>query len=383
MIENLLFTALGWLLGYFTPSSFWEHRWVKDIGARKQHRSLEKLLNAMRNRIVVGRFTIDNFSAVQVFDKPLSIHEVASTFTEVKRELPPDVLRLQEIYVPHRVAELKNSGLTVDFNDTYSLRAIRIERPQEAGIRRNRPVFCFEPSNFKYYIGVNEILDEPLLDFKEGANTIRARYLGEYSSFEWSELGSIPIHMWFATVTAVIAGGQLVVAIRSGMQSITDGVDGSHERWRGAMSCAEGMLRPVDSRTRYPHEEPSPFSTALRGLEDELGLKSGSHFTESDVQFLGLGFDTKRFQPVGVFLLEIRNMGFMDVYESWQSAKDRQENKTLIGVPVTSQDLAELMLGQVQYEGRPVHLFSNHQQLGAFLTASHVLGAPAMTTALR
>jgi hypothetical protein len=72
----------------------------------------------------------------------------------------------------------------------------------------------------------------------------------------------------------------------------------------------------------------------------------------------------------------------MDVYSSWQTAKDRQENIELLPISVTSRDLAMLLRGDTSWRSRPVRLFSNHQQLGILVAGLHLLGARALSDAL-
>ena len=91
-----------------------------------------------------------------------------------------------------------------------------------------------------------------------------------------------------------------------------------------------------------------------------------------------LGKDAKEFQGKNI------KKGNKDVYNCWEStrAQDRQENKTLIPVAVEPSSMVRLLLGEIPYENKPVRLFSNHQQLGAFLVASHRLGSEALSRAL-
>jgi hypothetical protein len=114
-------------------------------------------------------------------------------------------------------------------------------------------------------------LDSPLLEREGQSLTIRENYLKDLGSFEWSKLKDVPFHMWFATTTGVItADNQLVVSIRSGMQAVST-PDLPPNTLAAAMSCAEGMLRPSDAYGGI-ESQPSPFITACRSLQDELGL---------------------------------------------------------------------------------------------------------------
>ena len=95
--------------------------------------------------------------------------EIVTGFESHPRPIPADIQELESTYLDKRVAALRAEGKTVDFNDRYALKSIRIERPQaEDGKRRNRPEFIFEPTNFKYYLMVNDCLDAPLLPEQGG-----------------------------------------------------------------------------------------------------------------------------------------------------------------------------------------------------------------------
>jgi hypothetical protein len=193
----------------------------------------------------------------------------------------------------------------------------------------------------------------------------------------------IPFHQWFATGVGVITNDNLlVIAIRSEMQAITE-LSGADSWYRASLSCAEGMLRPVDSVSLSPVETPSPFATAFRALNDELGLKTGEHYIESQVKLIGMGYDKKRCQPVGIFYLELQEMGFLDVYNCWQTAKDRHENMALMPIAVETKSMVDLLLGKTTYNAKPVRLFSNHQQLGTLLVAFQRLGVKPLIDALK
>ena len=114
------------------------------------------------------------------------------------------------------------------------------------------------------------------------------------------------------------------------MQAVTNIAGG--ERWhRATGSCAEGMLRPVDSSS-LKAESPSPFETSFRSLKDELGLVLGEHYTKRQVKLVGIAYDKQRCQPFAIFYLKLEHLGFLDVLQHWTTSKDRQENKALMPV---------------------------------------------------
>jgi hypothetical protein len=384
-----LIAKLGWLfLGIFIKwllpgGNAWDTRWGKDYRAKRHRRQIDRLLSQTQGQLRFGALIIRDLAAVQLFEPPLTDTDVQCSFRPQAKPFPEDIQDLESSYLPQRAENLRRQGKTVDFNELYGLRGVSIARPDETGRRANRPRLTFEPTNFRYYLMCNEVLDRPLLlDRAGGMVTIRQRHLERYSPLDWAKISDIPIHMWFGTVTAVItADNQLIVALRSGMQAIVDGT--GHGVWRGAMSAAEGMFRPADSVVTNTLEEPSPFQTSSRALRDELGLELGSHFTTDAIELLGIGFDSKRFQPVGVFAVKLPSASFVDVLEAWNTAKDRHEQCALVPIPTASDELARLLLGKQLYQDKPIELFSNQQKIGALLTSLNIVGAPALASALK
>jgi hypothetical protein len=384
--NNLFWTLVGCVLGmltqWFIKGTFWDTKFARGWLLRRQQEKLNAILSKSRLDLTVGSFRIEQIMA-QVFEPPLSSSDIECQFEPQQRVLPADLQELEFSYYPERKFRLESQGRIVDDNELYSLKSIRIARPQQQGRRRNQPELVFEPTYFRYYLMTNHSLDDLLLPGLEGGPvSIRQRHNLDLSSFQWSDVKKIPLHQWFATVTGVItSNNQLVIPIRSEMQAIHEPAGGS--TWhRASLSCAEGMLRPTDSKTPPPVETPSPFETVFRALEDELGLKRGEHYTEPQVKLIGIGYDKKRCQPIGIFCLELEKPGFLDVYNCWKMAKDRHENMTLMPVAMEPKSVANLLLGRLTYEKRPVHLFSNHQKIGTLLVAFHRLGVKALTDAL-
>lgn len=334
--------------------------------------------------ITVGEYMAQHgVEGIQRYEPPLHIDDVTTHYRSTERPLPDDLRELEFDYLARKVSASRSAGKGTDFNNNFALRELRIERLDRDGVRSNRPILTFEPSNYKYYLMCNDALDLPLL--AAGADrleSIRERHLTGTVPFDWANLPSIPLHMWFATVTGVVTSDrQFAVALRSNMQGIEDsrtqGVS------RGAMSAAEGMFWPADSRSQGPSLEPSPFKTAIRALYDELGLVVGQHFSEYEVKLLALGFDLKRYQPVGVFFVELPRTPFRELHGRWQIAPDHHENKDIVGIAATSEDLVDLLVGKQRYDNRPIELFSNHQQFGVVATSLYLFGDQATETALR
>lgn len=386
--ENLFWTLLGVILGilgqWFVKETFWSTKFVKSWQQRRQQKKLDETLSKSRSDLTVGSLSIKQITFLP-FRPPLAHRDITTRLELQARKLPADLQALEFSHLPKRESMLKSQGKTVDFNDGYSLKSIRIERPQrQGGERHNRPELVFEPTNFRYYLMTNDCLDDLLLPQLTGDFiSIRQRYRLDFSSFQWTDIEKIPLHQWFMTVTGVITSdNMLVIPIRSKMQAISE--DAGGDTWhRASLSCGEGMLRPIDSTTSPSRiKMPSPFETVFRALEDELGLNCGEHYIKSQVKLLGIGYDKKRSQPVGVFCLKLETLGFPDVCDCWETAKDKHENLILRPVAIGPEPMAELLLGKLSYSGKPVRLFSNQQELGALLVGFHRLGIRSLTDAL-
>lgn len=383
-INNLIWAVIGAIFGaiikYFVPGTFHDTLLYKRWRARQEHEAVRKQFEISRGAFQLGPFQVENMSVLQ-FLHGLREYDIRTVYDETARQFPPALRDLEYDYLPYRKEQLENEGRTVDYNDTYSLRKIRIERPQVPGSsgfdRRNTIELQFEPSNFKYNLMVNEALDKALLTATDGKKCTIRQYLG-LESFDWSEIPNIPIHMWFSTVVGVVtADNQFVLALRSGMQAIRDSSTDANI-WRASMSCAEGMLRPVDSENGLP----SPFKTAERALYRELGLRVGEHYVSTDLQLIAMCFDTFRYQPLAVFLLELPGSSFQDVQQCWMIAPDRHENVGIIPIEAGRYDFADLLVGRKFHEGRKIILFSNHQKVGVVLTGCKLFKVGPMTKAL-
>lgn len=381
---NLVWAAIGAVIGsiitYFIPGTFYDTELYKRWLARQEHETVRKQFETSQGVFRLGPFEVESMSVLQFLH---GVHEqdMRTTYSETERQFPPKLRDLEYSYLPHIKEKLEREGRTVDYNDTYSLHRIRVERPQilDNAIydRKNTLDLQFEPSNFKYNLMINEALDKAILMGEDGKyHTIR-QFL-KLDIFEWSEIPKIPFHMWFSTIVGVItADNQFVLALRSGMQAIRDSSEDINT-WRASMSCAEGMLRPVDSENGLP----SPFKTAERALYRELGLRVGEHYISTDLQLIGMCFDLFRFQPLAVFFLKLSNMSFQDVQRNWMIAPDRHENAEIIPVGTNVYDFADLLVSRKFHKERKITLFSNHQKVGVALVGCKLFGVKSFTNAL-
>lgn len=387
LLERLAWVLLGTILGaavrFFMKGTYYDTDLYKRSQMRREYEAVMAAMRESRDSFVMGGYQIQEM-AVLPFLHGLRREDIRSKMLPQAQRLPQAIEELEYTYLNQRVAQLRASGRTVDFNDTYSLRGISIRRPQELSDRwrdrRNTIEFSFEPSNFKSNLMVNEALDQNLMNVGGQVTSLRA-FLG-LNSFDWSKLPDLPLHMWFSTVVSVVTSDNMfVIALRSGFQMIGSGAP-NQSVMRASVSAAEGMLRPTDSDTEPPNEFPSPFKTAERALWRELGLVAGEHYILRDLSMIAMCFDTKRYQPLAVFYVEVP-VSFQEVKECWSMAPDNHENAALLPVPMTPPDVAQLLTGTRTYEDKCVELFSNHQKVGALLAACKRFGIRTMSRTLR
>jgi len=324
--------------------------------------------------IKIGSLIIKNIT-LQHFPIPLEINDIICELDTGMRTLPPEFDILEFDYLPKLLTKLEKAGKTVNNNELYALKKIIIDRPQKSGERQNRPKLTFEKSNFYQYLMINDSLDLPLLKQESGEHiSIREHLKLDKKPFQWSLVSELPFYQWFATVTAVITKNNfLVIALRSDMQAIGKSLVGK-SYIKASMSCAEGMLSPIDSITIDGKVVPNPFETAKRALKHELGLHVDKHYEISDLKLLAIGYDLERYQPVGVFYIKLADLMFEDVKQRWYGAQDRQENVAILSVPMIIKSIKNLLNSKLTYNGKKVSLFSNHQQLGVTVAAAHHFG---------
>lgn len=385
MWENLMWFILGLIANFVVGVNLWNTKFMKGLQARREQERISKILSQSHSALIVNSLRIEQIMA-QVFETPLEVNDIVCSFDPQSRTLPEGLQDLELSYLPKRIALLRRQGRTVDDNALYGLKSISIERPQIEGKRRNRPNLVFEPTFYRYYLMCNESLDDPLLQEPDGdLVSIRQRHNIYLQDFQWSDVQKIPLHQHFATTTAVVtADDQLVIPIRSQMQATA--IQSRGDTWHSAsLSCAEGMERSADSSTPLPVETPSPFMTVFRALYRELGINRGDHYLESHVKLLSMAYDKKRCQPLGVFFLKLEKLSFADIFnETYPNAPDRHENMTLIPIACETKSIANLLLGKTLHtDGKPVRMFSNHQQIGTLLVGFHLFGVKSFTDALK
>lgn len=306
---------------------------------------------------------------VEVFKHSLSIADVPCSY-DPHASLPQE---LKDYYIKNiddRIEYLRNvKRKSVTNGNGYGLKSINIDKGQlSSGGRYHWPNLVFEPAEYFHQVMFSERLDDKKLITIKGQEKSIREYSGiDFSSFSWGDVERIPFPQRFANVVGLVVPYKktqpdkkcLIIAIRSDQTFVSEDGD---EFWQASMSCAEGMLRPDDAGMNE-NKPPTPFNTAARSLEQELGVSS-SMYSET-IKMVALGYDSRRCQPVAVFSLETNDIDFDDVFKLWQRAEDRNENRDILPIPINHKELNLLINSNYLYKDKPLKLFSNHQLLGA------------------
>jgi len=347
------------------------------------------LRHKMHEAHKIGTISIEDIVKYQKFDPPLTKDDVRTTLSSAK-PLPVALERYYRESVEERVARLRGQGKSVQINNGYSLRSARIDKIQAPGVagRKHIPYLEFEPADYSHQIMFGERIKEAgLIRWNNDVFTIREymeRFCNvSFAHFEWAVVGDMPIPQRFANVVGLVArmdandaskGSCLVCGLRSRAMAVSN-EENELDVWQATMACAEGMLRPDDAGG-VEGAAPSPFNTARRALESELGLEAGVHFKESDIKMLALAYDGRRCQPVGCFFLEVPNLDYEALEDLWNTqAEDNNEAAAIFPVPLDVKSISSFLRGDLTWDNKNVRMFSNHQQIGMLAVAEHVFGA--------
>lgn len=234
----------------------------------------------------------------------------------------------------------RRDGITFDDNGAYALRRIDVSR-REGMSGQREPVYTLvlEPTSYYDTFFPNAFLDKRYNLMETG----KARPLREWLGLEREKLhvdmldDLMMCQFKIATTTLVITrDNYLLCSVRSRRQAVAraanDDVLPVHA------STAEGMYR---SRTKPAMSDRigfdgrlSPFATAWRSLEDELGLEP-RHYDPDTLHCLGYFMDTLRAQPLFVFRLDL-DLDLEQVFGVMETApKDVHENQALFAVPAS------------------------------------------------
>lgn len=333
----------------------------------------------------VGNLIISKIAKYQRFNPPLGPGDIKTKL--VPSKTLPDPLQLYyRDNIEKFIKDLRNKRKSVEINKGYSLHAVQIDKIQIDGAigRKHIPSFEFEETDYTFQIAFGERINLDGTISRNNRNYSIREYIEEFHAvsfehFDWSTIFEIPIPQRFANSVGVVCnwsnsdpskGKALICALRSKAMAVSsESIDS--DTWLATMSCAEGMLRPDDA---YFTEgaAPTPFQTAKRALQTELGLQPGVHFSENDLRMLALAYDSNRCQPVASFLIELQNMDYEMIEDLWNTgAEDNNESPAIFPVPLNPNALSSLLRGDFAWSNHPVTMFSNQQQIGLLSVAQH------------
>lgn len=298
-------------------------------------------------------------------ENSISKNDIRSIYENTEILLPEKLLYLKDEHIHKKLEEAKTKGLTFDNNLSYSLYSLSTERVQsEDGARRNQYLMTLRPTDYYSFVFPNLALDQSILC--ETEETTPRKMLGlNRENIRIENLQDHLCHFRIGTGTIFITSDNLiVVSLRSRTQFVAGGAT-YH------LSTAEGMLRPVDEQ----NDQPSPFLTSIRSLSDELGLQVDEDFLSQDMRCIGIFLDALRLQPYFVFYIRSSRISFQDLKERWiLFAKDKQENRDVIGLEWDLKTAKLLVKGKMNYNDTFLEVASNHALTGFVVASLHEFG---------
>ncbi len=192
----------------------------------------------------------------------------------------------------------------------------------------------FKPRDHYVGLATRRCLDN--LDF-------RAKYLPE----DWS----IPVTGFSCSIgvdmTVISSDGYTLLTQRGANQSVHQNMFSS--------SISEAVSPSFDRST--PSFAPDLYRCVSRGLAEELGLHESIDFFSSDILFLSFSVDT-HYAFYGLRgTVKVKNSAG-EILRNWQrGVKDKMENKKLIPVPFTPQDVCSFVFSHEPWAGGLVSLY--------------------------
>ena len=315
----------------------------------------------------VNKLTIPHMIPEYLFlkDNALTKEDIYCVYEDIPTLLLDDLISVKREYIRQKEEEARINGFTFDNNLSYSLYGFSTERKQGSfGQRENRYLVHLRPTEYFNFVFPNLALDE-IINL-EGSFTTPREVLGlGEGKIRIENLRDYACDFKIGTGTVFITSDRkITVSLRARSQFIVGGA-------KYHLSTAEGMLRPADEIDG----QISPFFTSIRSLNDELGLQAEEDFISDDIQCIGLFLDTFRAQPFFMFYVKSSQITFNELKDKWRFfAKDRHENRDIIGLDWNLSTAKVLVKGQLNYTGSEVTVASNHAQTGFMVASLHEFG---------
>lgn len=361
---------------------FWT---VQRLRQRQKAYSKLRSESVRRRSVVVGDLRIEHVILVAVHSKEQGSRKVLFEFAPLDprpERIPPGWEALRD----DRLNDLRQkarkdrimfvNGSAVDLRDAA---IVQSQRNSIDGVTKYRLV----PGDMQYHLwaATSARLDLPLSSAEMRAvpgsgSTLREKWNRNPSRLE--DVADLPSPAKVGCgVVVVTSDGQMVMSAR-GKTFIASRFDSEDERLRSPLHfIAEGMS-PEDIGEDGLID---PRVTALRGLEEELGISpSGGLAQVQELTQTGMFFDVKRWQPCFAFLAKI-NLSFDELSTLAASAGDYWEADSFIPLPydLDSAEVRSLLLGS-----HPDFVFaSNHAQALAYLALLYEFGLTHMQGSMR
>lgn len=360
VLIDIVIALVFFILGQVCPRLTELQRW-KDFQAKRRYEKAQQYISPQEGGILqFGRIKIENMKLLYCFptqETALSRIDVWTKLANNEKPIPKDLLDLEYTYLPQEIERARERGQVLDDNSSYALDCVSSRRDVRKGIRIHFPELVFSPTSYYRFAMINLALDKLLLDRPSGKVSIRTAYGLTPNRIDPEHLDRLPVHLRFGTGTVVVTEDEMtVLSIRSGRQYVYP--THLNDVWTVGVSVGEGMLRPTDSFKEAGEEHPDPFLTVVRGLEKELNLIEGVHFSMLDVRLLALCLDIGKLQPFGAFTLKVP-MTFDQIVQRAQFAPDATENKELFPLPFHPRYVHGLLVGEHQLKGKLCYVESN------------------------
>ncbi|MBL8536916.1 MAG: hypothetical protein JNM59_05885 [Hyphomonadaceae bacterium] len=348
------FGALGWiwaLVQFFGSQRFSTFRSNLVINARELPRGflsifrkshgfdyLQGVSEALRIR-----------TGLLFVDKPLSLHQITSTFEEVWTDRPPSIDRLAPEALLVAAKEAKEAGRTLDNNPSYELRRIDVARVTETGNRERRYDLIIRPTDFHSFVYPNlAVLQESKRSPQASADLRSAADLDD-RRLHFDDMEHLKARFRIGTNTVAVTFDQRVIlSIRSKKQLMATGeqlLDQRQPAFRLHTSAPEGMLRTIPAGLMDDdvlNGNPHPGKTSLRALRTELGLLQEEHFEGDRLRCLGWYLDLLRSEPQFVFFVRLKATA-KEVCKIWNmGTEDAHENLSICCVPWDADTIAKV-----------------------------------------
>lgn len=331
---------------------------------RLREARLSSRIEGIRAEIVIGRCVIPDISVIAapsyrssclertLFEFEPGLHEA--------RGMPPDWEAIESTVLPAITAAAASRRQTFDDGEIIDVTSAELIRGGPGD--KNTYVMTAAPSSYYLWAATSARMDE-------GAPSLRESWEEwEQEILRLEDVGRAMSPCFAGVVVLVVtqeADGtrRLVLHQRGNVWVAGTSPDDKRRKVRRIHFVGEGVLpEDVEGRRISVHQ------TAIRGLEEELGLKRGD---VTSLVMTGVAFDTDRRQPVFCFLAQT-HLSYERVTLQARAAPGFFEANDFVPLvwSLASQQLRKLMTGS----GHRLQLASNHAQIALLFALIYEFG---------